>query len=836
MVRVADSVFAKDGTNTLTAGDSISLGKSLTANNGENILTTTGNGQSSVTIGSSMEARQNGANSILTSDGGTDISLGGKMSATSGGSNTVQAGDGTFGMSINGDMEANTLGKNSIEAQNDQAGSLHVKGGMLAGAYGKEGGENSITLGNGDNEITINGDMKATYSGSNTIVSGDGDDSLFVKNIQVDGEGSINNVSMGGGKDIVDTQTLRASNKGTVNIDMGDGEGNILNVPGDGGKHTFHISATGGGTLNISQGEGDLTINTDRVQASGGTITLKGKEDTKADVSITGVLQSFSKGKIEAKGLNDLSINGTDTDGIMIYTRDSSETDISAKNIAIKGTGVEWNQQGNTKDVIGVRAESGSTNTMHVGESLNIDVSSTGRGSISPRLTHGLSASNLSRNSVSKNEIIADEDAKVTIRAEAEATSGEASLAGMYAMGTSVGGEAYNIIEANDVSVEVIGGKSSNAYGMYAKSTGHGSVGSNTIEATEGHALTVSITATTSGNSNIFDAYALYSTGIKSENKIIGHSTEGTSDRITIEGDIYTSRGTNSITTGDGNDIVTINGDLTVNSGRDGINGDGLNMISTGAGDDIVSINGNIKVGSLGTVNGKGANIIETGEGNDIVYLNGKIDSADALNVNMGTDADGNDHDILVLTAGSYQEFIDQYGAWLKGGALQGAGVEQLHINGINQDDLDKLTQYFEKNVPGFNEIDDFTWSLEDTFFLDTVDTDNFNLSDLLTGYDGKSGALLDFSSADGVLGQANEFSLDGLLKNMEKVTGIKITGDADLDKVDVSGWNLEDTSSDGEGFWTFSQNGNNVQVHESIIDQGTMDEGMLSYLLNGGM
>lgn len=836
-IQMKASVNAKNGANILTAGNSIVVEQRLGAENGENTLRTTGDELSTIKIGSSMQASgAKGKNSLITDNGGTDITLGGKMSATSSGMNSVQAGDGRFDLSVNGNMEAYTLGKNSVEAKNDQTGNLHIKGGMLAGDYRKEGGENSVILGDGGNTIIIDGEMKAAYKGSNTLVSGDGDDTLSVKKILSDGEGSLTTVALGAGKDEVTTQVLRASNKGTVNLDMGAGEGEVLNVPGDGSLHSFHISATGGGTLNLAKGEGDLTINTDRLQASGGTITLTGKEGSKADVTINGVIQAFSQGKVEVKGINDLSLNGTDNDGVVVYARDSSETDISANTISLKATGVEWNQQGNTKDVIGVYATSGGSNTLRVGENLDIDVSSVGRGSISPRVTHGLSASSLTRDTVSENTIIANEDAKVSIRAEATATSGESSLVGMYAYGTSIAGKAYNRIEANDVSIEVVGGKSTNAFGMYSKATGNGSVGSNTIESTADHALTVSITATTAGNSNIFDAYAVYSTGIGSENRIIGHSTADTSDRISIEGDIYTSRGANSFITGDGNDFVSVKGDLIVNSGRDGINGDGLNKISTGAGNDMVSINGDITIRNGGTVNGKGVNLIETGEGNDIVYLNGKISSAESLNLNMGTDADRNDHDILVLTAAGYDEFVEQYGAWLTSGALEGAGVEQIHINGIKQADIDRLLNYFETRVPGFEDFPEISTSLENKFFMDSVNVDDFQLSDLLGGYGSETDTILDFSGKGVAGGQANEFSLDALLKNMEKVTGIKIAGDADLDKVDVSGWNLEGSASDSEGFLTFSQNGNIIHVHESIIDQSTADEGLMSYLLNGGM
>ena len=185
-----------------------------------------------------------------------------------------------------------------------------------------------------------------------------------------------------------------------------------------------------------------------------------------------------------------------------------------------------------------------------------------------------------------------------------------------YGMSAMSGGNNTIITESGHVSVS---GSGDSGFGMVAKGGGV-----NAIESTINSPLTVTITASANTAEK---AIAMWAEGGGSVNRITGHSQAGgTGDSITLNANNgqgvamqATNGGKNIITTGAGNDSVTINGKVV---------GDG-NEIDLGGGSNTLTLNGAVQPGSLNVL----------------------VDSGGTYT--------------LILQESDVESFADRYGDWL---------------------------------------------------------------------------------------------------------------------------------------------------------------------------
>ncbi|MDY0260307.1 MAG: hypothetical protein RBR41_11670, partial [Desulfovibrio sp.] len=214
--------------------------------------------------------------------------------------------------------------------------------------------------------------------------------------------------------------------------------------------------------------------------------------------------------------------------------------------------------------------------------------------------------------------------------------------------------EGYNTITTNSGEVKVSGSGADSGRGMSAESQGV-----NTIESTAGSPLTVTITASADTAEK---AIAMWAKGehVGGVNSITGHSQAGgTGDSVTL-------------TANDGQGIAMLTGYL------------GKNIITTGAGDDSVTING--AVTSLDPKPGSGpGNEIDLGGGNNTLTLNGAVEAG-----GLKVSSEGGTY-TLVLQAPDAESFVARYGDWITAiGAdpLIAGGLRGISFVGLNPADL----------------------------------------------------------------------------------------------------------------------------------------------------
>ncbi|MEG6503943.1 hypothetical protein, partial [Desulfovibrio sp. 1214_IL3152] len=257
------------------------------------------------------------------------------------------------------------------------------------------------------------------------------------------------------------------------------------------------------------------------------------------------------------------------------------------------------------------------------------------------------------------NEIKITGDGNVTVTGNGTSSSGfEGSGYGMNA--TSDGSNEIKI--TGDGNVTVTGSGSG-----YGSGTGYGygmaaaGGGVNTIKSAEsaiGSPLTVTITASAGAAEK---AIAMWADGGGSVNRITGHSQAGDTDSITL---------TATANNGQGIAMQAENG--------------GKNIITTGAGNDKVTINGDVK----GDANG---NEINLGDGSNELILNGTVQSG-SLNVTV----DNGGTYTLVLQADTPADFVAHYGAWLTG-IVSGNlidGLSEVVFYGLDPNNLPSETSF----------------------------------------------------------------------------------------------------------------------------------------------
>ena len=258
------------------------------------------------------------------------------------------------------------------------------------------------------------------------------------------------------------------------------------------------------------------------------------------------------------------------------------------------------------------------------------------------KLSH---AAGMWANISSQNKLYADD---LTMNVNTTGTTDAHGLAAeVYEV--TVGGSGFNTVTADKAKISAEASGSGDAYGMKAYSHGplgdaYGTPGGSGNLITSKGAIELTITAKAASGL----AYAMFAAtpngsaeyDINNWNKIVGNSTAGTSDRITLNGDLYA-------------DSVS------------------KNTISTGAGADYVRINGDC--------NGK--NSINTGDGDDSIVLNGRISG-------LMLDAGDGEHDVLILVAESLTQFENYYQTWLSGLNFTAINVEHIRLAGVTPDQV----------------------------------------------------------------------------------------------------------------------------------------------------
>ena len=198
---------------------------------------------------------------------------------------------------------------------------------------------------------------------------------------------------------------------------------------------------------------------------------------------------------------------------------------------------------------------------------------------------------------------------------------------GAYGMASAWGGAWAKVdgIETVNITADARGSGGS-AYGMYTRGNGWGAADGNIIKH-DG-----SLQATISGYAdNAANGHAMHASG--GTNIIQGGSRLGDAngDRITLNGHMTAAgyNGKNLVTTGDGDDIVTLNGDMAIkNVANDGMQ----NKIETGLGNDIVRVSGDMV-----TNRDSGQNIINVGAGDNLVEIDGSMRGVGTNSITLGS-------------------------------------------------------------------------------------------------------------------------------------------------------------------------------------------------------
>lgn len=220
-----------------------------------------------------------------------------------------------------------------------------------------------------------------------------------------------------------------------------------------------------------------------------------------------------------------------------------------------------------------------------------------------------------------------------------------------------------NHIEAKESITLDITSSNGDATGLLAGDTqGVGVLTENILEA--GNSITVTVTGQAGGLSAAMAAF-----GTASHNNIIVGKNNGTeSASVDITGNMTAGEGgKNTIQTFDGNDSVSITGDISLKKfNSTDISDTGKNIIDTGKGDYIITLNGAVA---------KGALTIAAGDGTDT----------------------------LVLKADSISEFNTNYKAWLENlgtNAMDGMSIEKISIDLENNGGLAGL-QWLNEYIKG---------------------------------------------------------------------------------------------------------------------------------------
>jgi hypothetical protein len=649
-----------------------------------------------------MSAADAGSSNTITSEGG-NVTVNAKgyatsdaMYATSSGSNTITTTDGAVNVNASGNyassgMNATFFASNIINAKN---GDVNVSGHSVAasgnGMSAESGGSNTINADNGN--VTVSGSsdaqisygMYASLSSSNTINAGG--DVTVVGNGHTDsvGMGAIssgsNTINAGGNVNVTAASSgvyASGNAESAINTDSGKVDVTVNGKGGIGAANGVASSSYASNTITTGSGDVNVTVigDTNNI-ASAMYASTSGNANisTKTgDVTLT----SSHRGMFAAtsghntittdSGKVDITAGSGPEDGFGMYTQAGRNDIITAgSDVTVTANGSNNNQ--------GMSTESGS-NSITTSADGNVTVIAGGS-----RAGYGMRASGAGGNVITTQDgnvhvaggefgvsaagygMFADNKAKNTITTG----GGDVSITGSgdSAYGMAAANGASNIIKAIGGEVDVTANGSSNSYGMAATDGGI-----NLIQPGSGP-VTVTITATADSAEK---AIAMWADGGNSVNYITGSSKAGgPGDNITLNAN-----------NGQGIAMQAENGSY--------------NIITTGAGDDSVTINGAIK--------GSG-NEINLGRGDNTLTLNGAVDPG-SLNVKTEGIGPNAGTYTLILQAPDADSFVSHYGDW-----LNDIGSDDLitgGMRGITFDGLDVSTL-----PPDFlAEFNDILWKLD---------------------------------------------------------------------------------------------------------------------------
>ena len=671
------------GKNSVTSGDISITGSAygVYANGSDSVNIIDGvGGTVSITSGNFLGVlAYNGGENRVT---GNNIAIKTGISAFGGKSeNTIDAGvDGK--VTISGNVSSDLGGTNKIIGKEITAVSV----GSSRSAYSSEllsqvGSSNELRTG-ADGTVSISSGVEASTCGSNTIASG----TIFV--------GSPDRVAVNAGGQVgsgIGTNTLKAGEQGKVSIHGG----------------STGIYAANGGINSVTGGEVDIYGGNNGINSqdyNSKNIIDAGSSGSVSVRSLGTALSARNGSENTVKG-GDITIDGSQVYALSAVSSKSTNTVYAGTDGVVRITGGDvglWSQNGAQNNITGgnitiTSANSGTVNSALYAASGNNTVIAGATGKVSIAGYLGLNANSGGKNDVSGGDItitgtgaynagVYSYGAQSVNTVDAGAT-GKVSISGTYGLetfggknivnggaititGTSLGtgamvasggsntvtsgaggsvlvdggtgmmagGGGANTITGNTVSVV---GKN---YGLHAESSGNSSASTNTVQSASG-ALSLTIAATAASAEK---AIAMWADGGRAVNYITGHSESGGTDSITLNGGVA---------------MQTANG--------------GKNIITTGSGDDHVTINGAVK--------GSG-NQINVGEGSNTVTLNGVIEEG-SLNVI----ASGGVY-TLILQASSTEDFAERYGQWLNGIAADGliaGGLTCINFDGLNVANLD---------------------------------------------------------------------------------------------------------------------------------------------------
>ena len=362
------------------------------------------------------------------------------------------------------------------------------------------------------------------------------------------------------------------------------------------------VTADAAGDINVSSyGINAAFKCTNSINADSGDVTVTATATGTSDVYSYGILSNnFGRNSITTKS-GDVAVTGNAT-----ATSDTHGL----------GTGIS------------TQADSSTTITTDSGS-----VTITGKGSV---IGEGMYCSEIESTNT------------ITTGSGAVTVSGAGTTVGY---GMYVARSGHSTITTTSGEVKVSGSGADSGCGMYV-----GTDGVNTIESTAGSPLTVTITASADTAEK---AIAMWAEGTYGgANRITGHSQANGTDSVTL-------------TANDGQGIAM----LSDNGGK--------NIITTGAGDDSVTINGAVR--SLNPSAGSDpGNEIYLGSGNNTLTLNGAVEAGSLKVSSWGTYT-------LVLQAPDAESFVARYGDWITAiGAdpLIAGGLRGISFVGLNPADL----------------------------------------------------------------------------------------------------------------------------------------------------
>lgn len=507
----------------------------------DNAVIATGGGNDTVAI-TGLESTGVYYGSLDMGNGDNRVTIRGAASAVSGAA--LSAGDGDDVFILNGAAN-HGLALGSLDAGNGD-NSLSISGGNM-GVYGS-----TITTGSGNDTIIVNGG-KSHGIYSSTILAGDGNN-LITSQGTVGASNST--IKTGSGNDTITLTGTWTYGMESGILDAGNGD-NSISITGLGGTNGSVRTGSGNDTITItgtgSQGLYGQSNNRPNLDAGDGDNAIL----------VSGTVGAFYSDIISGSGNDTVGIIGRSGNGFDRSSLDVGDGDnmvsISGKLNAVSTSSIV---SGTGDDVFYFVSTGGSG--MYAG---SLDVSGGNNQVDIQAKTYGLNNSGIRLGGgddlISVSAVNAGNAAALYASGNASSSiDGGLGHDVLYLDAVSTGsGKAYGMWGMSDLSLTgleelYINARSAtgDAYGMYAQNGAVSEIGGS------GGAVTVVIKAV-SGSA----AYAMYASGGK--NLISGNSGAGdeSGDRIELHGKVHAENGgENSIAAGEGDDVISLDGAVSV--------------------------------------------------------------------------------------------------------------------------------------------------------------------------------------------------------------------------------------------------------------------------------